>query len=140
MTMNLIKHGTHRAGFKDWSAYDNKPGPEEPEIARCAIPDPDWVKEPPPRTYNTSKTPTGEKIASKIRDLRLRRNLTGSTSMPGLRQKTDPKAIGNSGEVDFEEEVAKYKSDIQKDIEAYKKQEYIAPKWIEEANGPQPKP
>ena len=61
MTMNLIKHGTNRAGFKDWPTYDNKPGPEEPETAGCAIPDPDWVQEPQPRTYNTNKTPTGEK-------------------------------------------------------------------------------
>ena len=60
--------------------------------------------------------------------------------MPRLRQKTDPKEMGNSTEVDFEEEVAKYKRDIQKDIEAYKKQEYIAPKWKEEAMGPQPQP
>ena len=74
-------------GFKDWPLYDNKPGAEESDIARCAYPDPDWVKEPPPKTYNTNKTPTGEKIASKIRDLRLRKNLTGTTSMPRLRQK-----------------------------------------------------
>ena len=56
MTMNLIKQGTPRAGFKDWPTYDNKPGKEEPEIARCAIPDPDWEKEPPTKTCNTSKT------------------------------------------------------------------------------------
>ena len=49
MTMNLIRHGTPRAGFKDWPTYDNKPGKEEPEIARCAVPDPDWEKEPPPK-------------------------------------------------------------------------------------------
>ena len=138
MTMNLIRHGTKRAGFKDWPTYDNKPGPEEPEIARCAIPDPDWIQEPPPKTYNTNKTPTGEKIASKIRDLRLRRNLTGTTTMPRLRQKTHPMAIGASKEVDFEQEVARYKHDIQRDIEKYKKQDYIAPKWIEEALGAQP--
>ena len=87
MTMNLIKHGTPRAGFKDWPLYDNKPGKEEPDIARCAIPDPDWEKEPPPKTYNTSKAQTGEKIATKIRDLRLRRNLTGSTANPRLRKR-----------------------------------------------------
>ena len=63
MTMNLIKHGTPRAGFKDWPTYDNKPGKEEPDIARCAVPDPDWEKEPPPKTYNTSKTHTGENNA-----------------------------------------------------------------------------
>ena len=101
MTLNLIKHGANRAGFKDWPTYDNKPGPEEPEIARCALPDPDWIQESPPKTYNT-KTPTGEKIASKIRDLRLRRTLTGTTSMPRLRQKAHPIAIGASKEVDFE--------------------------------------
>ena len=33
MTMNLIRHRTKRAGFKDWPTYDNKPGQEEPEIA-----------------------------------------------------------------------------------------------------------
>ena len=66
MTMNFIKHGTNRAGFKDWPTYDNKHGPEEPEIARCAIPDPDWVQEPPPRTYNTNKMPTGEKMPPRL--------------------------------------------------------------------------
>ena len=113
MTMNLIRHGTKRAGFRDWPTYDNKPGPEEPEIARCAMPDPEWVQEPPPKTYNTNKTFTGERIATKIRDLRLRRNLTGKTSMPRLRQKTHPMAVGASEAVDFEEEVAKYKQDIE---------------------------
>ena len=135
MTMNLIKHGTPRAGFKDWPTYDNKLGKEEPEIARCAVPDPDWEKEAPPRTDHTSKTQTGEKIVTKIRDLRLRRNLTGTTVMPRLRQKTRPEHIGTSDEVDFEEEVRKYKQDIKKDIEQYKKQEYVAPRWIKEALG-----
>ena len=65
VTMKLIQHGTNRAGFKDWPTYDNKPGPEEPQIARCAIPDPEWIKEPPPRTYNKNKTVTGEKLAEK---------------------------------------------------------------------------
>ena len=123
MTMNLIRHGTKRAGFKDWPKYDNKPGPEEPEITRCAQPDPEWVLEPPPRTYNTSKTSTGERVAIKIRDLVLRRNITGKTSMPRLRQKTHPMQLGASAEVDFEEEVAKCKKDIQDDIEKYKEEE-----------------
>ena len=61
MTMNLIRHGTPRAGFKDWPTDDNKPGKEEPDIARCAFPDPYWEEEPPPETDNTSKTNTGEK-------------------------------------------------------------------------------
>ena len=99
------------------------------------MPDPDWEKEPPPRTYNTSKTQTGEKIALKIRDLRLRKNLTGSTAMPRLRQKTRTEQIGSSVQVDFEEEVRKYKQEITKDIEQYKKQEYVAPKWIKEPWG-----
>ena len=119
--MNLIKHGTPRAGFKDWPTYDNKPGKEEPDIAKCAIPDPDWEKEPPPKTYNTSKTNTGEKIASKIRDLRLRKNLTGTTANPRLCKKTNIKNIATSTQVDFEEEVKKYKQDIEEDIEQYKK-------------------
>ena len=135
MTMNLIRHGTKRAGFKDWPTYDNKPGKEEPEIARCAVPDPEWIKEPPPRTYNTSKTITGENIAKKIRDLRLRRHITGTTSMPRLRQKTHPMQIRVSEEIDFEEAVAEYEQDIQKDIDKYKKQEYVAPEWVKEALG-----
>ena len=53
--------------------------------------------------------------------------------MPRLRQKTHPMAFGASKEVDFEEEVGKYKQDIQRDIEKFKKQEYIAPKWVKEA-------
>ena len=39
--------------------------------------------------------------------------------------------------VDFEEEVAKYKQDIQEDMEKSKKQEYVALKWIKEALDPQ---
>ena len=121
MTMNLIRHGTKRAGFKDWPTYDNKPGNEEPEIARCAVPDTEWIKEPPAQTYNTSKTITGENIANKIRDLRLRRNITGTTSMPRLRQKTHPMQIRVSEDIDFEEAVAEYKQDTRKDIDKYKK-------------------
>ena len=41
--------------------------------------------------------------------------------------------LGASAEVDFEEEVAKYKKDIKEDIQKYKKQEFVAPKWIKEA-------
>ena len=133
MTMKLIRHWTNRAGFKDWPTYDNKPGPDEPHIARCAIPDPEWIKEPPPRTYNKSKTVTGDNIAEKIRDLRLRRNITGKTSMPRLYQKTHPKQIGGNEEVD--EAVAAYKESIKRDIDTYKKQEYVALSWVTEALG-----
>ena len=55
----------------------------------------------------------------KIRDLRPRRNLIGKKSMPRLRQKTHPMVIGANEAVDFEEEAAKYKQDIQEDIEKY---------------------
>ena len=55
--------------------------------------------------------------------------------MPRLRQKTHPKNIGTSVEVDFEEEIRKYKQDIKKDIEQYKKQEYVAIRWIKETLG-----
>ena len=69
MTMNMIRHGTKRAGFKDWPTYDNVPGPDEPNIARCAQPDPERIKEPPPRTYDKRKSSTGEKIAEKNQGL-----------------------------------------------------------------------
>ena len=59
--------------------------------------------------------------AEKIRDLRLRRSLTGSTAIPRLRCKTNPKQIQAEQEVDFEEEVAKFKKDIHKDIQNLKK-------------------
>ena len=112
--MKLIQHVPNRAGFKDWPTYDNIPGKDEPNIARCAQLDPDWVKEPPPRTYETSKTPTGEKIAEKIGDLRLRKNITGKTSIPRLTKKTSPKQIGQSEEIDFEIAVALYKKILSK--------------------------
>ena len=137
MTMNLIKHGTPRAGFKDWATYNNKPGKEEPEIARCAYPDPDWEKEQPPKTYNTGKSSTGEKIAIKIRDLRLRRNLTGSTANPRLLKKTNINNVVSSEQVDFEEEIRKYKEDIEEDIQQYKSQPYIEPAWVKAAIGQQ---
>ena len=140
MTMNLIKHGTPRAGFKDWPTYNNIPGKDEPEVARCAFPDPDWEKEPPPKTYNTSKSSTGEKIASKIRDLRLRRNLTGTTTNPRLRSKTNIKEVEKQAQVDFEEEIKKYKEDIEEDIQKYKSQPYIAPKWVRAEIGAESRP
>ena len=65
----------------------------------------------------------------------MRKNLTGSTANPRLRQKTHPGEIGASKRVDFEEEVRKYKQDIKEDIEQYKKQPYIEPSWVKEALG-----
>ena len=133
--MNLMKHGTPRAGFKDWPTYNNKPGKEEPEIARCAYPDPDWEKEKPPKTYDTSKSTTGEQIAIKIRDLRLRRNLTGSTANPRLCRKTNISHVVTREQVDFENEIRKYKEDIAEDIQHYKNQPYIEPAWVKAAIG-----
>ena len=129
MTMKLIRFGAKRAGFTDWPRYDNIPGKEEPHIAKIAYQDPCWEDRPPPRTYNTQKTTTGEKIAAKIRDLRLRKALTGKTSLPRLTRKTSPKQV-EAEQVDFEEEVARYKNDIAKDIQILKKQEYKAPSWV----------
>ena len=129
MTMKLIKHGTKRAGFSDWPEYDNIPGKEEPHIANIAYQDNAWDNGPPPRVYNTGKTVTGAKIADKIRDLRLRRNLTGKTKLPRLICKTSPKQV-EAEQVDFEEEVARYKRDIAKDIQDLKQQAYREPAWI----------
>ena len=129
MTMKLIRFGTRRAGFTDWPTYDNIPGKEEPHIAKIAYQDPCWEDRPPPRTYNTQKSTTGEKIAAKIRDLRLRKALTGKTSLPRLTRKTSPKQV-EAEQVDFEEEVARYKRDIAKDIQLLKEQEYKAPSWV----------
>ena len=129
MTMKLIRHGTKRAGFTDWPDYDNIPGKGEPLIARCAHQDTTWETGPPPRTYNTSKTITGAKVAEKIRDLRLRRSLTGKTSLPRLTKKTNPKQI-EAEQVDFEEEVAKFKQDIASDIQHLRQQAYKEPAWI----------
>ena len=101
MTMNLNRHGTKRAGFKDWPTHINSPGVDEPQIARCSYPDPDWVKELPPRRYEKGKTPTGEMIGLKIGDLRLRKDLTGTTHIPRLMKKTNPKEIEYQEVVDF---------------------------------------
>ena len=65
MTMKLIRHGTKRAGLTDWPDYDNVPGKDEPIIANISYQDTRWDTGPPPRTYNTSKTMTGQKIAEK---------------------------------------------------------------------------
>ena len=129
MTIKLIRHGTKRAGFSDWPEYDNIPGKGEPMIANIAYQDTAWDNGPPPRTYNTGKTLTGEKVAEKIRDLRIRRNLTGKTSLPRLRCKTSPKQI-EAEQVDFEEEVARFKRDIAKDIQHLEQQAYKEPAWI----------
>ena len=55
--------------------------------------------------------------------------------MPRLRCKTNPKQLQAEQEVDFEEEVAKYKRDIDKDIQTLKKQEYREPQWIKDILG-----
>ena len=102
---------------------------QKPYIARCAHQDTTWEVGPAPRTYNTNKTVTGAKVAEKIRDLRLRRNLTGKTSLPRLTKKTNPKQL-EAEQVDFEEEVARYKRDIAADIQQLKQQEYKEPAWI----------
>ena len=129
MTMKLIRFGTKRAGFSDWPNYENIPGKDEPHIAKIAYQDPCWEDCPPPRTYKTDKTITGEKIALKIRDMRLRKALTGKTSLPRLNRKTNPKQI-EAEQVDFEEEVARYKRGIAKDIQQLKNQAYKAPTWV----------
>ena len=53
-------------------------------------------------------------------------------TLPRLRCKTNPKQIKAEQEVDFEEEVAKYKRDIAKDIQNLKNQAYKEPQWIKE--------
>ena len=130
MTMKLIRHGTRRAGFTDWPDYDNQPGSYEKDIATYAYPDPLWIQGPPPRTYNTGKTVTGARVAEKIRDLRLRKEQTGTTVLPRLMCKTHPRQIQAAQEVDFEEEVARYKNDIKKDIRHLKSQSYHEPAWV----------
>ena len=91
----------------------------EAHIARCAYQDPDWVEEPPPSRYDKGKSPAGEKIAEKIRDLRLRRSLTGTMGIQRLTKKTNPKEVQHIEEIDFEAPVAAYKDDIKHDIRAY---------------------
>ena len=93
-----------------------------------------------PKTYNTSKSSTGEKIASKIRDLRLRKNLTGTTINPRLCRKTNIKDVEKKAQVDFEEEIKRYKEDIEEDIQQYKSQPYVEPEWVRAAIGEESKP
>ena len=88
-----------------------------------AYPDPYWQNTPPPRTYERrGKTPTGEAIALKIRDIRLRKALTGSTKMPRICKKTNPKALGAEEEADSEEELNACKEGI-----------FSAPGWVRQA-------
>ena len=101
-------------------------GREEKAIAHVAYLDPEWVDAPPPRKYekkaNIDKTLTGEAIAIRVKDMRLRRALTESTHMPRLTRNTNPKAIDAAEEADFEEE-----------INAYKRGEFSAPSWFRQA-------
>ena len=53
--------------------------------------------------------------------------------MPRLVCKTNPKQVQAAQEVDFEEEIANYKRDIEKDIRSLKAQTYHEPQWIKEA-------
>ena len=85
-------------------------------------------------TYTKLHT-TGEQIAIKIRDLRLRRNLTGTTAKPRLCRKTNISNVVTSEQVDFENEIRKYKEDIAEDIQHYKNQPYIEPAWVKAAIG-----
>ena len=74
-----------------------------------------------------------EIISLKIRDLRLRKDLTGTTNLPRLMKKTNPKEIEYQDKVDFESEVHAYKEGIQADMEAYKAKDFVAPGWVKEA-------
>ena len=65
--------------------------------------------------------------------MRLRKNITGKTSIPRLTKKTSPKQLEYSEEIDLEIAVALYKEDIKQDIRDYKAQEFVAPKWVKEA-------
>ena len=53
--------------------------------------------------------------------------------MPRLVCKTNPKQVQAAQEVDFEEEIANYKRDIEKEIRILKAQSYHEPQWIKEA-------
>ena len=65
MTMNLIKHGTSRAGFKYWPTYNNIPGKDKPQIAKCAFPDPEWMEDPPYADMRKVRPRQGNKLPSK---------------------------------------------------------------------------
>ena len=67
-------------------------------------------------------TTTGEAIAAKIRDLRLREAMTGSTHSPRLTKKTSPNAVSETEQVDFETET-----------EACRKGASQAPVWVTKA-------
>ena len=56
-----------------------------------------------------------------------------------MRCKTNPKQLQAEQEVDFEEEVAKYKRDINEDIQSFKRQEYREPQWIKDVLGSEAK-
>ena len=55
------------------------------------------------------KTPYWRKIAEKIKDLRLRRSLTGNMGIQNLTKKTNPKGVQHLEEIDFETAIAIYK-------------------------------
>ena len=95
-TMGTIRHDQPRPGFKGWPKENNVPGKEENTIANIAYPDPEEADTPLPRKYEkktANKTPTGEAIAIRVRD---------------MRQMKNHKVTDAAEEADFEEELKAY--------------------------------
>ena len=134
--MRMILHDEPRPGFTRWRSDNNVPGKEANAIANMAYPDSDRA---PPRlceskAHNVSnKTPTGEQIARKVRDRRLRQRFTGTMHFPRLTKKTNPRDIKYQEKVDFEAAIEAYKQGKDQYIKAYKAQEFIVPEWVKEA-------
>ena len=91
--MGKIRHDKPRHGFSGWPSEHNTLGKGGEGVAKVAYPDPQWKADNENRHKKYKKTPTGEAIATKMCDLRIRGALAGKTCNPRLIKKTSPMAI-----------------------------------------------
>ena len=76
-----LSNGRLRPGLKKWPCDHNYPGNKR-ILEYHYYPDPEWTKKEPVGGDPRGLTQAGRQVADKVRDLRFRRQLTGSTKRP----------------------------------------------------------
>ena len=85
-----LSHGKLRPGLKQWPRIHNYPGNKK--IQECHYyPDPEWDQRSRDLEDPRGLTITGRKAADKVRDLRLRAQLTGTTRRPAAPETPQPR-------------------------------------------------
>ena len=85
-----LNEGKPMPGIKKWPCHHNHPGNKRIYDYHY-YPDPEWVPQQPPADGNPrGLSTTGRVTADKVRDLRLRHQLTGTDSKPKPPQRETP--------------------------------------------------